>query len=77
MAKIVAIFLLTLSLGLSVPSSAQNLDMSGSDQSSTFDAAGKPTRGMTQASVEANFGNPRRTANFPLGICRLCGVLRV
>jgi len=63
MAKIVAIFLLTLSLGLAVPLSAQNLDMSGSDQSSTFDAAGKPTRGMTQANVEANFGSPQSTSS--------------
>ena len=35
--------------------------MSGSDQASTFDQAGKPSRGMTQASVEANFGAPQST----------------
>ncbi len=38
---------------------SQNLDMSASDQSSTFDQPGKPTRGMTQASVEAKFGSPQ------------------
>jgi hypothetical protein len=41
--------------------SAQNLDMSRSDQSATFNQPGKPTRGMTQASVEANFGAPTAT----------------
>jgi len=61
MTKIVATILLTLSLGFAGPLSAQNLNMSGSDQSSTFDAAGKPVRGMTRMNVEATYGSPQST----------------
>ncbi len=61
MAKSCAKIILALSLGFAVNVSAQNLDMSRSDQASTLDAAGKPTRGMTQASVEANYGAPQTT----------------
>ncbi len=61
MAKLGATILITLSLGFAVNAHSQNLDMSASDQSSTFNQAGKPTRGMTQASVEANFGSPQNT----------------
>lgn len=39
--------------------SAQTLDMSAENQASTFDAPGKPTRGMTQANVESSFGTPQ------------------
>jgi hypothetical protein len=38
---------------------AQNMDMSAADRSATFEQAGKPTRGMSQESVEANFGAPQ------------------
>ena len=40
---------------------AQNLDMNGAEGSATFDQAGKPTRGMSQESVQANFGAPQST----------------
>ena len=58
MAKINAIILVALSIGLLSVVSAQNLDMSGAEGSVTFDQAGKPTRGMSQESVQANFGAP-------------------
>ena len=67
MAKLGATLLIALSLGFAVSGHAQNLDMSASDQSSTFDQAGKPTRGMTQESVEATMAARRmlvrRSAN--------------
>ena len=59
MSKLVVTILIALSLGFVVDAQSQNLDMSASDQSSTFDQAGKPTRGMTQESVEATFGSPQ------------------
>ena len=59
MAKLGAAVLIALSLGIAANAQTQNLDMSASDQSSTFDQAGKPTRGMTQESVEASFGSPQ------------------
>lgn len=34
------------------------LDMRGTDSVTRFEQAGKPTRGMTQARVETNFGVP-------------------
>jgi hypothetical protein len=39
--------------------SADTLDMRGTDSTSRFEDSGKPTRGMTQARVEANFGAPQ------------------
>jgi len=53
--------LLALSTGLSGTVNAQNLDMSGAEGSSTFDQAGKPTRGMTEERVRASFGAPQST----------------
>ena len=61
MAKLYAMVLLALSTGLLGTVNAQNLDMSGAEGSSTFDQAGKPTRGMSQESVQANFGAPQST----------------
>jgi hypothetical protein len=59
MSKVYAIILLALSIGLLSTVNAQNLDMSGAEGSATFDQAGKPTRGMSQESVQANFGAPQ------------------
>ncbi len=59
MAKFAAKFILTLSLGFAMAAGAQNLDISSGNQSASFDAAGKPTRGMSQASVESSFGAPQ------------------
>jgi hypothetical protein len=61
MAKISAIILFAVSLGLLGIVNAQNLDMSGAEGSTTFDQPGKPTRGMSQESVQANFGAPQST----------------
>jgi len=59
MAKLGATLIIALSLGFAASGYAQNLDMSASDQSATFDQAGKPTRGMTQERVEATYGSPQ------------------
>ena len=42
---------------------AETLDMEGTNSvsSSAFDQSGRPTRGMTQASVESTFGAPQQT----------------
>ncbi len=61
MAKVYAMVLLALSAGLLGTVNAQNLDMSGAEGSATFDQAGKPTRGMSQESVQANYGSPQST----------------
>jgi hypothetical protein len=61
MAKVYAIILLALSIGLLGTVSAQNLDMSGAEGSTTFDQAGKPTRGMSRESVQATYGSPQST----------------
>lgn len=66
MVNITRKFLLALSLGLAMSVGAQNLDMSAVDRSATFDAAGKPTRGMTQDAVQASFGAPQDVRN-PVG----------
>ena len=62
MAKVRSIILLALTLGVLGTVSAQNLDMSGAAGSATFEQAGKPTRGMSQESVQANFGSPQSTS---------------
>ena len=59
MSKVYAIILLAVSIGLLSTVNAQNLDMSGAEGSATFDQAGKPTRGMSQEGVQANFGAPQ------------------
>jgi hypothetical protein len=59
MAKVITKLVFALSLGIAMGAAAQNLDVSAGDRSSTFEQAGKPTRGMSQASVEANFGAPQ------------------
>ena len=37
---------------------ADTLDMSAAEAEALFEAPGKPTRGMSQASVEASYGTP-------------------
>ena len=66
MAKVTRKLILAVTLSLAVGASAQNMDMSAADRSTTFDAAGKPTRGMTQDAVEASFGAPPDTRE-PVG----------
>ena len=57
--KISTFILLAISFGFIGVINADTLDMSGQDRASTFDQAGKPTRGMTQQRVESNFGAPQ------------------
>ena len=59
MAKVMKNLLLAAALGMAMAAGAQNLDMSAEDRSSTFDAPGKPTRGMSQDAVQASFGSPQ------------------
>jgi hypothetical protein len=59
MVKFTARIALALVIGIAASAGAQNLDMRATDRSATFDEPGKPTRGMTQDSVEANFGAPQ------------------
>ena len=66
MATVIRNLLLALSLGLALSAGAQNMDMGAADRSATFDAAGKPTRGMTQEAVEASYGAPSE-ARQPVG----------
>lgn len=61
MGRLKAIILSALAVGIIGTVGAQNLDMSGARGSHTFDQPGKPTRGMTQARVRANFGEPNTT----------------
>ena len=66
MAKVTRKLILVLTLGMAMGVSAQNMNMSAADRSTTFDAAGKPTRGMTQDAAEASFGAPSDTLE-PVG----------
>ena len=58
MSKFRAIFLVSVACGLAGFAAAETLHMDGTDNASRFEHAGKPSRGMTQASVEAKFGQP-------------------
>jgi hypothetical protein len=52
--------------GLSGIAGADTLDMRGTDSPTRFEESGKPTRGMSQAGVEANFGTPESRVS-PVG----------
>ena len=56
--------LVALTASIAAPTVAQNLDMRGT-QDARQDQ-GRPTRGMTQASVESTFGAPRNRRS-PVG----------
>lgn len=43
---------------LSGTAAADTLQMDGTENAARFDAPGKPTRGMTEASVESAYGRP-------------------
>jgi hypothetical protein len=66
MSKLGVIALVALVGGFVGSASADTLDMRGTDSASRFEQAGKPTRGMTQARVEANFGAPQSRVS-PVG----------
>ena len=65
MARLGAVIILTLAMGLPAAALAQNLDIER-DHASTFDDPGKPSRGMTQESVIATFGDPQSIVD-PVG----------
>jgi hypothetical protein len=58
MSKFRAIFLAVTACGLAGFASAETLQMGGTENASRFEHAGKPSRGMTQARVEAEYGQP-------------------
>jgi len=58
MSKFRAISIAVLACGLAGFASAETLQMGGSENASRFEHAGKPSRGTTQAQVEANYGAP-------------------
>jgi len=59
MSKFSALALIVLLVGAAAEAQrADTLDMRGTDNAGRFEGAGKPTRGMTQARVEQNFGEP-------------------
>jgi len=66
MANVTRKLLLALSLGMAMSVGAQNMDMSATDRSATFNEPGKPTRGMTQQAVEASYGAPQ-DVRAPIG----------
>ena len=66
MSKLAAKLMLSATLGIALAAGAQNLDMSATDRAATFEQPGKPTRGMTQESVEASYGTPQSTRD-PVG----------
>lgn len=53
-----AIFLAVVACGLAGFASAETLQMGGTDSTSRFESANKPSRGMTQARVTADYGQP-------------------
>jgi len=59
MAKLSAVILIAVSMGLLGVVNAQNLDLSGRQGSSTFEQPGKPSRGMSQDTVLRDYGSPQ------------------
>ena len=66
MSKLSVIALVALVGGFAGIAGADTLDMRGTDSASRFEDSGKPTRGMSQARVEANFGTPQSRVS-PVG----------
>ena len=58
MSKIRAFSLAVIACGLAGFATAESLQMGRSDNASRFEHAGKPSRGMTQARVESDYGQP-------------------
>ena len=63
MPKFRALMLATVACGLAGYASADTLEMGGTDNASRFEHAGKPSRGITQARVEADYGPPQSMEN--------------
>lgn len=58
--------LLAASVLLAITAAADTLDMRGTENAARFEAPGKPTRGMTQARVESEYGRPN-SRKAPVG----------
>lgn len=54
-----ALIVSSLAGGLLGVANADTLQMGGTDNAARFESAGKPSRGMTQARVEASYGSPQ------------------
>ena len=58
MRKVRLLSLCLVATSLFAVAEADTLQMGGTDNAARFETAGKPTRGMTQSRVEAEFGTP-------------------
>lgn len=59
MSKLKAVILVALLSAGSAFAQGDTLQMGGTDNAARFESAGKPTRGMTQERVRADFGSPQ------------------
>ena len=59
MSKFKAYALVAFALAFATFTQAQTLQMGSSENAARFEQAGKPTRGMTQERVEAEYGSPQ------------------
>lgn len=59
MSKLKAVTLVALISASSAFAQGDTLQMGGTDNAARFEQAGKPTRGMTQERVRADFGSPQ------------------
>ena len=59
MSKLKAVTLVALMYASSAFGQGDTLQMGGTDNAARFESAGKPTRGMTQERVRADFGSPQ------------------
>ncbi|MBT8084449.1 MAG: hypothetical protein HKN35_14345 [Woeseia sp.] len=66
MRNVRALVVIALASGMLGVAQADTLQMGGADKSARFNEAGKPSRGMSQARVEAEYGVPS-TRRGPVG----------
>ena len=66
MAKLRAVILIAIACGLAGFAGAETLDMGDTANASQFEHAGKPSRGMTQARVESDYGQ-QQDRHDPVG----------
>jgi len=59
MSKFKAFALIAVASAFATFARAETLQMGDSENAAQFEQAGKPTRGMTQANVEAEYGSPQ------------------
>jgi len=66
MRKLGALLIATVACGLTGLAAADTLQMGTTENASRFEHEGKPSRGMTQQRVEAEYGQPE-TRRQPVG----------